>query len=96
MKNEKELAYARCMLADYIYSMNNDENLTAEQKDVEVMSWLIEQAVRADMYKSALMRIGSLKGVDNPPHLANSTLFEADQRFETKIPLFPARNEVKS
>lgn len=95
MKNEKELAYARCMLADFIYSMNNNENLTAETKDIEIMSWLIEQAVRADMYKSALMRIGSIKGVVNPPELANSTLFEADQRFETKIPIFPERNEVK-
>jgi hypothetical protein len=88
LMDNKQMEYAKDLRSDFSFCLESGEDKVVSKGEVETIKWLVEQAIRADMYKSALMNIGSIKGVENPSFLANSTLWEADQRFE--------RNEVKS
>lgn len=53
---------------------------TLHPRDID---WLIEQAGRAEIYRKALNEIGSKH---EPPSsaIANSALFEADQKFTVR------------
>lgn len=74
------LEYAKNLRSDLKYSLENDEEQHIGEKDIKTIEWLIEQAKRAEMYKSALMYIG---GKQKSPEsvYANSALYETDQRF---------------
>lgn len=81
MDRDRMLEYAKDLRADLKYAYESDEGQTPNHKDGAVMDWLIEQAIRADMYKKALCEIGAKH---EPPssRIANSILMEADLRFE--------------
>lgn len=81
MGPNKALEYAKDLRTDLKYSLENNEEPTIEEKDIKTIEWLIEQAQRAEMYKSALERISSRKQYPSDFY-AESALFEADQRFE--------------
>lgn len=74
------LEYAKDLRSDLKFHLENNEEQDIDERDIKIIEWLIEQAKRAEMYKSTLMYIGAKL---EPPasFQANSILFEADQRF---------------
>jgi hypothetical protein len=73
------LVYAKDLITDLKYSMENDEEQTIEERDIKTIEWLIEQAKRAEMYRTSLIQIAENKV--SPVFYAKSTLYETDQRF---------------
>lgn len=82
MEDSKMVGRAKDLLEDLKYSMENDEEQNIEERDIQTIEWLIEQAKRADMYKTSLIRIG--ENEVSPVFYANCTLFETDQRFKKR------------
>ena len=73
------LVYAKDLITDLKYSMENDEEQTIEERDIKTIEWLIEQAKRAEMYRTSLIQIAENKV--SPVFYAKSTLYETDQRL---------------
>lgn len=61
MEENKMLEYARALRADITYANHHNEELVIDKKEEKVLDWLIEQAVRAEMYKAALTHISTSK-----------------------------------
>lgn len=80
LSEDKMLDYAKAIKSDLAYAHQSEEDYLPFERDMKVIDWLIEQAERAKMYKTTLMRIGAKQ---KPPSsmIANSVLLEADQRF---------------
>lgn len=73
------LGYAKDLITDLKYSLENDEEQTIEERDINTIKWLLEQAKRAEMYKTSLVQIAENKV--EPVFYAKCTLYETDQRF---------------
>lgn len=80
MEDEKMLEYAKAIKSDLHYAFINDEDYVPKSRDLQTIEWLVEQAKRAEMYKSALLAIGENKV--SPTYYAISALIEAEQRFK--------------
>lgn len=83
----KMLEYAMDLKEDLTCSLENGEEQDIKEKDIQVFSWLVEQAKRAKMYKDTLIDIGTRNETPNslPASLvANLTLNDADLRFKPK------------
>lgn len=83
MEENKMLQYAKDIRTDLIYALQEDEDYLPKNKDVEVIKWLIEQAQRVEMYKSALVEIAENKV--SPVFYAKSALYETEQRFNRRV-----------
>lgn len=81
MEPNKMLGYSMDLKSDITYAVSKKEELIVTQKDKDTLEWLIEQAQRAEMYKSALGYISNNKMPFQSSNYANMALFEADQRF---------------
>lgn len=82
----KMLERAKDFKQDIVYDLENDEDTLIEKRDVETISWLIEQAKRTDMYKSCLEQIVRENGSGLPATLlAQLSLNDAEQRFNRKV-----------
>lgn len=84
MEDKKFLDYAVDLLSDLKYSMENNEEPSIEKKDIEAISWLIEQTKKAEMYQSSLLYIGYGKSKLPADH-ARAALFDVEQRFAKKF-----------
>jgi dsDNA-binding SOS-regulon protein len=78
---KKMLGYARDLRSDINYALTNSDEVVVSEKDEKLIVWLIEQAKRAEMYKLALMEIGSNKFMSNESRIANQALLKADLEF---------------
>lgn len=72
--------------ADLTHDLEEGEDTLIEQRDIDTVSWLIEQAKRADTYKKCLEQIVRENGSGlSAQLLAELSLHEADQRFSRKV-----------
>lgn len=74
------LGYAQDLRSDLKYALENNGEQMIEERDIKTIEWLIEQAKRAEMYKSALIEIAENRV--QPVFYAKSALYETEQRFK--------------
>ena len=79
LDDKKMLDYAKDLRSDLKYHLEHNEEQDIGERDIKTIEWLIEQAKRAEMYKSALIQIAENKV--HPIFYAKSALYETEQRF---------------
>lgn len=82
---KKNLGYAEDFKEDLTHDYEKGEDSLIQKKDVETIGWLVEQAKRAEMYKSCLELIVKRNGHGlSAVLLAQLSLKDADDRFSQK------------